>query len=171
GSRGSRRRGRSGDAADHGAGRRSQAAGPGAAALADGASAAGARVRAAGGASAPYRATPGALRADPARLPGLPGRDEPNDPGHRLDRVRASAAGIGPVVAGIAADRGWRLVLRPGRQARLPVEAAMMMPVRSWVFPRIHDLYVARAVLVTVLLTWAVLLGLDVVLAVFGEMG
>jgi len=30
---------------------------------------------------------------------------------------------------------------------------------------------VARAVLVTVLLTWAVLLGLDVVLAVFGEMG
>ena len=38
-------------------------------------------------------------------------------------------------------------------------------------FPKVHDLYIGRVVLVTVLLTWAVLLGLDVVLALFGEMG
>ncbi|GAB2502771.1 LPS export ABC transporter permease LptG [Lysobacter humi (ex Lee et al. 2017)] len=38
-------------------------------------------------------------------------------------------------------------------------------------FPRIHDVYVARAVLGTVLLTWTVLLGLDVMLALVGEIG
>ena len=38
-------------------------------------------------------------------------------------------------------------------------------------FPRIHDLYVARVVTTTVLLTWAVLLGLDAVMAVVGEVG
>ena len=38
-------------------------------------------------------------------------------------------------------------------------------------FPKIHDLYVARAVLGTVLLTWMVLLGLDVTLALVGEIG
>ena len=43
--------------------------------------------------------------------------------------------------------------------------------LRGWTFPRVHDLYVSRVVLVTVLLTWAVLLGLDLVLALFGEMG
>ena len=32
-------------------------------------------------------------------------------------------------------------------------------------FPKIHDLYVARVVLGTVLLTWTVLLGLDVMLS------
>ena len=42
---------------------------------------------------------------------------------------------------------------------------------RPWTFPRVHDLYVCRVVLVTILLTWAVLLGLDLVLALFGEMG
>ena len=36
---------------------------------------------------------------------------------------------------------------------------------------KLHDLYVGRVVLATVLLTWAVLLGLDVVLALFEEMG
>ena len=38
-------------------------------------------------------------------------------------------------------------------------------------FPKIHDLYAARVVLVTVLLTWAVLVGLDVVLATVDEIG
>lgn len=38
-------------------------------------------------------------------------------------------------------------------------------------FPRIHDLYVGRAVLVTVLLVWAVLLGLDLMLSFVGEFG
>ena len=38
-------------------------------------------------------------------------------------------------------------------------------------FPRTHDLYVARVVVVTVLLTWAVLVGLDAVLAAVDEMG
>ena len=38
-------------------------------------------------------------------------------------------------------------------------------------FPKIHDLYTARVVLGTVLLTWAVLVGLDVVLATMDEIG
>ena len=38
-------------------------------------------------------------------------------------------------------------------------------------FPKIHDLYAARVVVGTVLLTWAVLVGLDVVLATFDELG
>ena len=36
-------------------------------------------------------------------------------------------------------------------------------------FPKIHDLYVGRVVLGTVLLTWAVLLGLDVMLGFVTE--
>jgi len=36
-------------------------------------------------------------------------------------------------------------------------------------FPKIHDLYIARVVLGTVLLTWAVLLGLDVMLSLVNE--
>src|SRR5688500_10754578 len=35
--------------------------------------------------------------------------------------------------------------------------------------PRLHDLYVGQVVLVTVLLTWAVLVGLDVVMVLSGE--
>ncbi|WP_133500633.1 LPS export ABC transporter permease LptG [Cognatilysobacter terrigena] len=38
-------------------------------------------------------------------------------------------------------------------------------------FPKIHDTYVARAVLGTVLLTWMVLLGLDLMLALVNEIG
>ncbi|TZF91254.1 LPS export ABC transporter permease LptG [Cognatilysobacter lacus] len=38
-------------------------------------------------------------------------------------------------------------------------------------FPKIHDIYVARLVIGTILLTWMVLLGLDVTLALVGEMG
>lgn len=38
-------------------------------------------------------------------------------------------------------------------------------------FPKLHDLYVGRAVLGTVLLTWAVLLGLDLMLSLVGEFG
>ncbi|MGH8074986.1 MAG: LPS export ABC transporter permease LptG [Lysobacter sp.] len=41
-----------------------------------------------------------------------------------------------------------------------------MMP-----FPKIHDLYLGRVVIGTVLLTWAVLLGLDVMLNLFTEFG
>jgi lipopolysaccharide export system permease protein len=37
-------------------------------------------------------------------------------------------------------------------------------------FPKIHDLYVARVLLGTVLLTWAVLVGLDVVMAMVTEL-
>lgn len=37
--------------------------------------------------------------------------------------------------------------------------------------PRLHDTYIARAVVTSVLLTWGVLLGLDVVLAFAGEVG
>jgi lipopolysaccharide export system permease protein len=37
--------------------------------------------------------------------------------------------------------------------------------------PNLHDLYVGRVVLVTVLLTWAVLVGLDAVMALSGEIG
>ena len=37
-------------------------------------------------------------------------------------------------------------------------------------FPKIHDLYVGRVLLVTVLMTWAVLVGLDTVLAVVSEL-
>lgn len=35
--------------------------------------------------------------------------------------------------------------------------------------PRIHDFYVGRTVLFTVLLTWAVLTGLDAMLSLSGE--
>ena len=38
-------------------------------------------------------------------------------------------------------------------------------------FPKIHDVYIGRTVLATVLLTWAVLLGLDVLLALASETG
>ncbi|MDQ3287750.1 MAG: LPS export ABC transporter permease LptG [Pseudomonadota bacterium] len=38
-------------------------------------------------------------------------------------------------------------------------------------FPRIHDLYIGRVVFVTVLLTWMVLLGLDVMLNLIAELG
>lgn len=36
---------------------------------------------------------------------------------------------------------------------------------------RLHDLYIGRVVLATVLLTWAVLVGLDVVMALSGQLG
>lgn len=38
-------------------------------------------------------------------------------------------------------------------------------------FPKLHDLYIARSVLGTVLLTWFVLVGLDFVLALFDQFG
>ena len=38
-------------------------------------------------------------------------------------------------------------------------------------FPKVHDLYLGRVVLLTVLAAWGVLLGLDVVQAVVGEFG
>ena len=42
-------------------------------------------------------AAPDPLRADPARVPGLPGRHEPGDPGHRMDRGRTDSGGRRPV--------------------------------------------------------------------------
>src|SRR5947208_1662577 len=36
-------------------------------------------------------------------------------------------------------------------------------------FPKLHDLYIARILLVAVLMSWAVLVGLDVVLAIVSE--
>ena len=41
--------------------------------------------------------------------------------------------------------------------------------MKHW--PRLHDSYIARAVVGSVLLAWAVLLGLDVVLAFAGDVG
>lgn len=41
----------------------------------------------------------------------------------------------------------------------------------NYLKPRLHDLYVGRVVLVTVLLTWMVLLGFDVVMALSGQVG
>ena len=41
-----------------------------------------------------------------------------------------------------------------------------MMP-----FPKIHDLYLGRVVIGTVLLTWSVLLGLDLMLGLVAELG
>ncbi|MFZ5656094.1 MAG: LPS export ABC transporter permease LptG [Pseudomonadota bacterium] len=38
-------------------------------------------------------------------------------------------------------------------------------------FPKLHDLYIARSVLGTVLLTWFVLVGLDLVIALFDQFG
>ena len=38
-------------------------------------------------------------------------------------------------------------------------------------FPKLHDLYVARAILATVILAWSVLLGLDLMLALVTEVG
>lgn len=38
-------------------------------------------------------------------------------------------------------------------------------------FPKIHDWYVARAILATVILVWSVLLGLDLMLALVSEVG
>ncbi|QOW22437.1 LPS export ABC transporter permease LptG [Lysobacter avium] len=42
---------------------------------------------------------------------------------------------------------------------------------RAMSFPKIHDLYLARTVLTTVMLTWAVLLGLDMMLSMVSEFG
>ena len=41
-----------------------------------------------------------------------------------------------------------------------------MMP-----FPKIHDLYIGRVVIVTVLATWGIVLGLDLIQATIGELG
>ena len=38
-------------------------------------------------------------------------------------------------------------------------------------FPKIHDLYLGKVVIGTVLLTWGVLLGLDFMLSLVGEFG
>ncbi|TWI14225.1 lipopolysaccharide export system permease protein [Lysobacter ruishenii] len=45
------------------------------------------------------------------------------------------------------------------------------MAVFGRAFPKIHDLYLGRAVLGSVLLTWAVLLGLDLMLGLVSEVG
>ncbi|MGO0999939.1 LPS export ABC transporter permease LptG [Lysobacter sp. CA196] len=52
------------------------------------------------------------------------------------------------------------------RWPRRPQAERAMKP-----FPKIHDVYVGKTVLGTVLLTWAVLLGLDFMLSLVGEFG
>src|SRR5690606_11813169 len=84
------------------------------------------------------------------------------------DDARPGVAGRGPdpgwrraVVAGAAgAGAGDMAVCHRRAAAARALEAARMIP-----FPKIHDLYVARVVVTTVLLTWAVLTGLDVMIS------
>src|SRR5690606_20895476 len=107
-----------------------------------------------------------ALRPADAGLPGLPGGAQP-DVHRRAHAGRGPPAGTGgPVVADPAAA-GLRPVAVPARRA--PAASAEGGGMRSLV--RLHDLYIGRVVLASVLLTWAVLVGLDVVLALSGQLG
>src|SRR5690606_10052575 len=107
-----------------------------------------------------------ALRPADAGLPGLPGGAPPDR--HRRPHPGRGppAAHGGPMVADPAAA-GLRPVAVPARRA--PAASAEGGGMRSLV--RLHDLYIGRVVLASVLLTWAVLVGLDVVLALSGQLG
>src|SRR5690606_15908922 len=94
-----------------------------------------------------------------AGLPGLSDGRLPDDPGHRMAGHRPAAGGRRAVVAA-AADAG---AGRVAVCARRPRGAALEAAMKHW--PRLHDSYIARAVIGSVLLAWGVLLGLDVVLA------
>src|SRR5690606_734358 len=126
-------------------------------------------LRAARGAAGAQPAAPGPLRPDDAWFPRLPGGHEPGDARHRLAGGRQAAAGGGSVVAAAAAAcPGGLDVFRRrahGPSARAGAQA-MSMPSRGLLspFPKVHDVYVGKVLLGTVLLTWAVLLGLDVVI-------
>src|SRR5690606_28245224 len=98
-------------------------------------------------------------------LPGLPVRDLPDDAGHPVAGRRHPADRGGPVVAAAADAGAGRVAVRP----RWPHRQAVVAPMKHW--PRLHDRYLARSVLTSVLMAWGVLLGLDVVLAFAGEFG
>src|SRR5690606_6607386 len=156
--------GRPGVQADPAAAGRFLARGQCAAALADRAASAGAGLRAAGGAAVAQLAAAGALRIDAAGLPGLPGGHLPDDPRHPV-AGRGSVAGRGGIVVAAAADAGAGRVAVRARRPRRQDPVAIEMMLR----PKLHDHYIARTVILTVLATWGVLLGLDVVLAFAGE--
>src|SRR5690606_30639447 len=101
-------------------------------------------------------------------LPGLCGGHESHAARDQVAGRRQAAAGAGPVVAGAAAAGLRRLDVlqrRPFPRAAAPPRGGSVMGA----FPKIHDLHVARVVVVTLLLVWAVLVGLDAVLAVVNE--
>src|SRR5690606_13569519 len=98
-----------------------------------------------------------ALRLHDARVPGLLRLRQPDDPGPGLDGRGHDPGRPGPVVAG-ASGAGARHV---AVFQRWPAAAGAVEAPRMTRFPKLHDLYVARVVMTTVLLTWAVLTGLD----------
>src|SRR5690606_14703376 len=130
-------------------------------ALPDRAAAAGPGLRAAGGAAGPQFAAADPVRQRGDRLPCLPGGHGPDAAGYRLAGRGQAAARRRPVVAGAAvAGAGCVVLLR-----RWPTAAAASaQEPRMKPFPKIHDVYVGRVLLGTVLLTWAVLVGLDFVI-------
>src|SRR5690606_4523522 len=130
-------------------------------ALPDRAAAAGPGLRAAGGAAGPQFAAADPVRQRGDRLPRLPGGHGPDAAGHRLAGRGQAAARRRPVVAG-AAVAGAGCVVRLRR--RPTAAAALAQEPRMKPFPKIHDVYVGRVLLGTVLLTWAVLVGLDFVI-------
>src|SRR3546814_6965538 len=75
-----------------------------------------------------------------------------------------------PISAAAAGVRGLGL---PARRPHAPAADRARGQGRRVMapFPKIHDLYVSRMVVMTVLLTWTVLVGLDVVNAMIGEFG
>ena len=79
------------------------------------------------------------------------------------DGTLPPAAGLWWLLLPMLALGGW-LYLRDGRMC-----ASVVAPMN--LRPKLHDHYIARIVIVSVLGTWGVLLGLDVVLAFAGEFG
>src|SRR5690606_32258996 len=134
------------------------------------AAAAGAGLRPAGGPAGPQLAAADALWPGDARFPRLHGGHEPDVDGHRLAGQGQDPAGRRAVVAAAAAA-GVRDLGVPARRthAQGAVAAAGGEDAAMTPFPKIHDLYVSRMVLTTVLLTWTVLVGLDVVNAMVSE--
>src|SRR3546814_7938170 len=129
-------------------------------------------VRSAGRAAGAQLAAPEGPRPGDAWLPRLHGRHQPDVDGHRLAGQGQAAAGDGAVVAAAAAA-GVRGLGLPARRPHAPAADRARGQGRRVMapFPKIHDLYVSRMVVMTVLLTWTVLVGLDVVNALIGEFG
>src|SRR3546814_10104335 len=86
-------------------------------------------------------------------------------PGHARHRVAVdgqAAVGGRPVVAAAAAAGPGRVdVFRRRAHGAATFAGAQGM---SMLFPKLHDVYVGKVLLGTVLLTWVVLLGLDLVI-------
>src|SRR5690606_25178456 len=89
--------------------------------------------------------------------------------GHQVAGRRQDPAVAGPVVAGAAAAGIRRLAVLHRRAGLRAAPASWCGGGAMMPFPKIHDLHVARVVVVTVLLVWAVLVGLDAVLAAVDE--